>query len=98
MVDHKQLIRKHGYLDLFFGKKLIDRTCLALNVLVDNKDITEIITFMFNLFTTTLAHTLTYITENLSCLSYGIEVFIYKYLINFACYDLLIDISESFGV
>lgn len=98
MVDLSQSIKKLVYPDLFSGKKLINHIYLVSGAQVDNEDITKIITFMFNLFTTTLTHTLTYITENLSCLSYGIEVFIYKYLINFACYDLLVDISESFGV
>lgn len=53
---------------------------------------------MFSSLTATLSHTFAYLTENLSCLSYGFEVLLHKYLINFACYDLLVDISESFGV
>ena len=53
---------------------------------------------MFSSFTATFSHTISYITENLSCLSYGFEVILNKYLINFACYDLLVDISESFGI
>ena len=53
---------------------------------------------MFSAFITTFSHTLNYIIENLSCLSYGFEIFLHKYLINFACYDLLVDIAESFGI
>ena len=45
-----------------------------------------------------ISHTPNYIFENLSCLSYGFEVLLHKYLINFSCYDLLVDISESFGI
>lgn len=54
--------------------------------------------YVFNSITTAFSHLLNYLIENLSCLSYGFEIIINKYLINFACYDLLVDISESFGV
>ena len=53
---------------------------------------------MFNSCIATFSHTLAYLTENLTCLSYGFEVLIHKYLINFVCYDLLVDVSESFGI
>ena len=53
---------------------------------------------MFSSFTAMLSHTFAYLTENLTCLTYGFEILLHKYLINFACYDLLVDISESFGV
>ena len=54
--------------------------------------------FMFNALAIMISHTTNYIFENLSCLSYGFEVILHKYLINFSCYDLLVDISESFGI
>merc|ERR1711990_339792 len=53
---------------------------------------------MFNSCIVTFSHTWSYVFENLSCLMYGIETLLHKYLINFACYDLLVDISESFGI
>jgi hypothetical protein len=43
-------------------------------------------------------HTYNYFFENLTCLTYGLEILVYKYLINFTYYDLLVDISESFGI
>ena len=39
-----------------------------------------------------------YLADNLSCLSYAGDVVVSKYLIYTSYYDLLVDISEGFGV
>ena len=39
-----------------------------------------------------------YLIDNLSCLSYAGDVVVSKYLIYTSYYDLLVDISEGFGV
>ena len=48
--------------------------------------------------TSVFTSTVQYITENLSCLTYAGDVIVNKYLIYTSYYDLLVDISEGFGV
>jgi hypothetical protein len=53
---------------------------------------------MSNFMTSVFTSTVQYITENLSCLTYAGDVIVNKYLIYTSYYDLLVDISEGFGV
>ena len=53
---------------------------------------------MFSYFSTLLSHFFQYLTENLKSLMYGLEVISHKHLIHISYYDLLVDISEGFGV
>jgi hypothetical protein len=45
-----------------------------------------------------LNHTISYLTENLSCVFYGVDVLATRYAFFASYHDLLTDISEAFGV
>jgi hypothetical protein len=53
---------------------------------------------MSTFFTSLLTNVTKYFSDNLSCLSYAGDVIVSKYLIYTSYYDLLVDISEGFGV
>jgi len=44
------------------------------------------------------SHLTTYFAENLKALTYGLEIIAHKHLVHISYYDLLVDISEGFGV
>lgn len=53
---------------------------------------------MFSYFSLSLTHLLSYLTENIKSLMYGLEIISHKHLVHISYYDLLVDISEGFGV
>jgi hypothetical protein len=53
---------------------------------------------MFSYFSALISHFFQYFIENLKTLIYGLEVISHKHLIHISYYDLLVDISEGFGV
>jgi hypothetical protein len=56
------------------------------------------IDFMFSYISLLVSHLFSYVSENLKALTYGLEVISHKHLIHISYYDLLVDISEGFGV
>ena len=53
---------------------------------------------MFSYLPVLISHFFNYLIENLKALVYGLEVLSHKHLIHISYYDLLVDISEGFGV
>ena len=53
---------------------------------------------MFSYLSILVSHFFQYLIENLKTLMYGLEVISHKHLIHISYYDLLVDISEGFGV
>ena len=53
---------------------------------------------MFSYFSVLVSHFFQYLVENLKSLMYGLEIITHKHLIHISYYDLLVDISEGFGV
>ena len=52
---------------------------------------------LYNIYLT-LLYVLLYLQENFTCLLYGLDILLTKYLFLISYYDLLVDISEGFGV
>lgn len=44
------------------------------------------------------SHTISYFTENLTCLFYGFELLATRFAFFASYYDLLADLAEAFGV
>jgi hypothetical protein len=53
---------------------------------------------MFSYISLAGTHLFNYLAENIKALMYGLEIITHKHLVHISYYDLLVDISEGFGV
>lgn len=53
---------------------------------------------MFSYISLAITHLFNYLAENVKALMYGLEIITHKHLVHISYYDLLVDISEGFGV
>jgi hypothetical protein len=53
---------------------------------------------MFSYLSLLTTHLISYLSENIKSLIYGLEIISHKHLIHISYSDLLVDISEGFGV